>query len=243
MSRTHPEIRMKACLASIGCLALIVLLLVAGGIGYGGLKMKRFREQAEATQARLEATDAAFPFAAAPDARLDSARFATFQAVRERVARPIAAIVEKFGAVERTVAREAGPIDSFRAMFGFVTEAAGSFHEIHEQLAAELTARSMSWGEFRWIARRALETLLAAARDGDAEATRIVAELENAQTDFRAGAESPFGSFSDLRRELERDAPAWHPADLAVILGATDAYAKDPSALLLDVWAIRMQSN
>src|SRR5690606_5160896 len=81
--------RMKGCLAVVGVLALLVVVLIAGCTGFVLYKSHQVGEQQQEAQVRLVATNDRYRFAPPADALLDEGRLDSWLDIRAETSRPL----------------------------------------------------------------------------------------------------------------------------------------------------------
>lgn len=229
---------MKGCLAVVGVLALLLVVLFAGCTGYFVYKGHQYGQKHEDALARLVTTNSAHPFTPPEDGRLDASRFAVYLEARSGATGPVEAMFARTGELEQ-MDEETGFFEAMSTAFGAVKGIAQAVLEAPQALADSLAAQQMSFAEYDWINGVVHATIERAAEDGEEAATA----LEEAIT-------ATFGTMNATVNEDEYDRDAlkelrdrisdWTPENLALIAAHSDQIAAGVQVLLVDVFTTNL---
>ncbi len=225
---------MKSCLAVVGGLVLLFIVLIVGCTGYAVYKGKGYAESIETAFNDLQATNAAFPFEIPEDGRLDPARVQTFLTVRDGAVGPIEDVQKELDRLkEMDGSAGSSPWAAFKTGMGAVGEMFEAFAAVPRDLRKGLEAARMSYAEYEWITETVHATLIFAARDGEPEAEEMVQELEALSSEEFEWNDKKM-DYGSMRRRIERLAYSWKRENLDTILAAKEGVTGNAAKLILD---------
>jgi hypothetical protein len=227
---------MKGCLAFVGALVVLVLLLGGGCVGYFAYQGKQVAERMDAGTKRLGEIDAKYPFAAAADAKLQPDRFARFVKIRGAMVVKTSKVFEDLKSIGRD--GDSGFFSTMKQAFGAMKGMITAMADAPAELATQLDAGQMSFAEYRWATSRMHGTLIAAAKAGNAEAQALNDAFEDGMRDLEQGNGKNEKKLTDVRAELAAAYPTFDPQELALILSMKDQLVADSPGFLVDMFAI-----
>ncbi|MBI4879035.1 MAG: hypothetical protein HY812_05155 [Planctomycetes bacterium] len=230
---------MKGCLAVIGVIALLVVLALVAGVGFFACQGSRAVKEMEAAFARLEETNARFPFSPPADGLLSEERLQRFLTVREQSLPPIQRFIEECERLEDRDARKEGVLAAVRAVFGSLRGALQAFREVPLRLDASLREEGQSLAEYLWITETVHATLIRAYEQGNADAQALVEDIDERLGERKAGFDEDAASYGSLRAALATRESSWNPENLALVLSHAEALVREPYAILLDAVLVR----
>lgn len=225
---------MKGCLAFVGAIVLLVLVLGGGCVGYVAYQGKQMGEKMEAGKQRLDAVDAKFPFTPAADAKLTNDRFARYVKIRSSM---VAKTTKVFDDLKAVGSEDSGFFGGIKKFAGAMKGMFAAMADAPAELATLLEQGEMSFAEYRWSTSRMHGTLIAAAKAGNAEAQTLNTAFENSLREFEHGNQND-KKIGDVRDELAAAYPTFDPQELALILSMKDQLQAESPGFLVDVFAI-----
>lgn len=224
---------MKGCLAVVGIIFLIFVLLIVGCSGFMIYKGKQYAEELDTAFEGLRTTNESFPYEQPEDGLLLADRLPAFLEVRKGAAVPIQEFLIRMTRLEEQ-GDEMGPVQAIKEMMGMFSEMAGAFREVPAALETGLTSRKMSLAEYQWMTETIHLTIVEAAEAGEGEAQAILDEMEQSQGDNELDTGNGKVSYSRLARRLGQENDGFEPLNLALILQNADDLTGDVSQVLLD---------
>jgi hypothetical protein len=217
---------MKGCLAVVGGLVVLVILVVVGFGGYFAKKAYDFGKEIEAAFTQLEATDSDFPFVAPANSKLDPQRLDAVLAARDRVARSSSEMLSKFEKMERDGNME-GFMDAMKEMMG-------SMKKMPADLEAELRAIKMSYKEYVWTVDTAYGTIFAAADQGNPVAVELAKQIEASIVDAKMPGGKSEEKFRTFRDRTKASLVQLDPATCDLVLARGQLMTGDKAYSMFD---------
>lgn len=217
---------MKGCLAVVGGLVVLGILIVVGGGIWFGTKMAKFGEEVEASFAQLESTNQDFVFTTPTNSQLDATKLDTVLAIRGRVANSSRDVMKKFEDIERQ-GDVSGAIDAMKEMFA-------AMKSVPLALETELRAARISYKEFVWTVDTAYGTVFAAADQGHPQAAEIAKEVQSMIVDSKMPGGKSEQKYSTFRDRTKASLVALDPATLELVLARKDALSGDKAFTMFD---------
>lgn len=216
---------MKGCLAVVGVLLVLgIVVLVGGGFWVG----KKFMEAGAAIQASftvLEKTDADFPFTRPTDSRLNSERLDSVLAIRSKLVEAARPNLTKFEQIENEESND---------ILGAFKESIAVMTQVPLDLEKELRLAQMSISEFLWTLDTVFGTVFAAADRGEARAVELAAKIETTFKPQDSANPELAKQFSEFRNRAKASLVAFDEASFELALARQDQLAPDFAYALFD---------
>jgi hypothetical protein len=217
---------MKGCLAVVGGIVVIGIIVIVGGGVWFGTKMAKFSKEIEAAFAQLDSTNQDFPFAKPATSQLDPGRLDTVLAIRSRVAQGSRAVMQQFEQIERS-----GDVsEAFDAMKDMFAE----MKTVPQNLETELRAARISYDEFVWTVDTAYGTVFAAADQGNPQAVEAAKQIESMIVDATMPGAKSEEKFASFRNRAKASLIALDPATLDIVLARKEQLAGDKAYTMFD---------
>jgi hypothetical protein len=227
---------MKGCLAVVGGLVVVGLLLMVGFCGYFVKKGMDIQKELQASFAQLDLTNRDFPFRKPATSRLEPAQLEKVLAMRARVAQGASATLKQFQEMER------GENQDFRKIVDQIKEGVETLKRVPIDLEQELRSAKLSFDEYVWTLDTAYGTIFKAADKGNPEAVTVAKAVEDQLVDRRTPgrrAEQNFVMFKNrTMAAVDLD-----PSTVETVLQHRDALVGDVAALYLDTFLSRRGEN
>ncbi|MFG0316157.1 MAG: hypothetical protein ACF8XB_02695 [Planctomycetota bacterium JB042] len=232
---------MKGCLAVVGVLTLLLVVLIAGCTGFVMYKGHELGQEHELALARLRQTNSA-AFAAPEDGLLAEDRLATWFRVRGEAVAPLDRMFSKAQDLKRMEDGDVGFFEGVSAAFGAVKGIAKSVMEVPGALATGLEGAGMSFDEYAWINGVVHATVRRAARAGEEPAVAMADAIDKSFDSVEMRSEGKEFDPERLDR-LEDRISEWKPENLALISARAQDLTASPALLMLDVFALNMEDQ
>lgn len=217
---------MKGCLAVVGGIVVLGIIVVIGGGVWFGTKMAKFGEEMEAAFAQLDVTNKDFPFAKPATSQLEAGKLDTVLAIRSRVAQGSRQVMQKFEEIEKS-----GDVsDAFDAMKDMFAE----MKTVPQNLETELRAARISYDEFVWTVDTAYGSIFAAADQGHPQAVEAAKQIEAMIVDAKMPGAKSEEKFATFRNRAKASLVALDPATLDLVLARKDQLTGDKSFTMFD---------
>lgn len=224
---------MKGCLAVVGIIFLIFVLLIVGCSGFMIYKGKQYAEELDTAFEGLRSTNETFPYEQPADGLLVADRLPAFLEVRKGAVVPIKEFFNRVSRLEEQ-GDDMGFFQAIREAMGVVTDIVNAFKEVPKALETGLTAQQMSYDEYLWMTETIHITIVEAAEAGETEAQTILDELEETHQGVEVDIQDDKVSYSRMARRLGQENDGFEPLNLALILQNVDDLTGDVSQVLLD---------
>lgn len=198
---------MKQFLIGCGVAAVLLILLVGGGIAYFAYHSFQGIQRGMAASQRLQALETNAPFVRANAASLDPLRFQSYLDARRMILNQIKSEPLFVAMVNPQASSNTGFVEGLKM--------GNSIFGASETFAAALEREKMSPSEYFFHMEDAMRALHAMASAGDADATKIWEPIEASSRRFGSG--SGFGNNPQNRGPQPDFKRAFEPIDRSAI--------------------------
>ncbi len=218
---------MKGCLAVVGGIVVVGLILMIGFCSYVVKKSIDVSKELEASFKQLETTNKDFPFTKPPTSKLDAAKLDQVIAIRSRVAQGASDTLKSFQDLENGGRPDVGEmIDTFK-------DAIEKMKHIPIELETELRAIRMSFDEYVWTLDTAYGTIFKAADKGNTAAAELAKSIHGQIVDTKALGPKSEETFNTFRNRTMAIVDL-DPATLDLVMARKGALTGEKASLLFD---------
>jgi hypothetical protein len=219
---------MKGCLAVIGGLVILVVLVVIGAGGYFAKKMMDFGKEVEASFVQLEQTNVDHPFVRPATSRIEPERLDAVLALRERVVDPSRESLAEFERLQSGAATDVSDaIDAVKRLLG-------TMKQLPLSLERELRGEKMSFAEYVWILDTAYGSVFTAADRGNPLAKELETRLRAALIDKKAPGNRMEEKYQTFRNRTKASLNDLDDATVAAVLGNGERLVGDGAPVVFD---------
>ena len=231
---------MKGCLAVVGGIVLLIVLLFSGCTGFVIYKGHQASERHDVAMARLSASNTTYAFTPPEDDHLDAERFERWLEARRGSTGPFESLFAEASGLEKL--GEDGEVGFFEAISAGIGAVKGITQAIIRApgaVADSLDEQEMSFAEYNWTTEIVHATIERANEDGEEAATAmsdaIDALLEGVQATINED-EFDRDRLGDLADRIEE----WNPENMALLATHADAIVSDATVLLVDALTVNL---